>query len=83
MASTTITTIELDDGSLLRMETAAPSPVTAEAADSAADAYEPIGRPRPAEAVGNAGERLVCTCAASCAPPVAGPTARPSVPSRG
>ncbi|PWG11860.1 hypothetical protein DF268_19730 [Streptomyces sp. V2] len=42
--------MELDDGSLLRVETAA--------TDDAYDAYEPIGRPRPAETVGSAAETL-------------------------
>ncbi|MFI5799022.1 CU044_2847 family protein [Streptomyces sp. NPDC051677] len=51
---TTIATIELDDGSLLRVETGAPT-APRPASD---DAYEPIGRPRPAEAVGSAAETL-------------------------
>jgi hypothetical protein len=48
----TITTIELDDGSLLRVETATPTPRTP------SDAYEPIGRPRPAETVASAADTL-------------------------
>ncbi|NNN37956.1 hypothetical protein HLK59_48150 [Streptomyces sp. S3(2020)] len=61
----TITTIELDDGSLLRVETASTSatPAAPPAAPAApprapADAYEPIGRPRPAETVAGAADTL-------------------------
>ncbi|MFC8240058.1 CU044_2847 family protein [Streptomyces chartreusis] len=50
----TITTIELDDGSLLRVETAAPTAPRR----APADAYEPIGRPRPEETVGSAADTL-------------------------
>lgn len=50
----TITTIELDDGSLLRVETATPT-APRRTADGA---YEPIGRPRPAETVGSAADTL-------------------------
>ena len=49
-----ITTFELGDGSLLRVETAAPVPPR----PAADDAYEPIGRPRPAETLGNAADTL-------------------------
>lgn len=51
---TAITTIELDDGSLLRVETAAPASSPA----AAGDPYEPIGRPRPGQSVGNAADTL-------------------------
>ncbi|MEU9875549.1 CU044_2847 family protein [Streptomyces phaeochromogenes] len=53
----TITTIELDDGSLLRVETATPTAPRR----APAEAYEPIGRPRPAqtaETVGSAADTL-------------------------
>lgn len=51
---TTITTIELDDGSLLRVEAAAPTPPHPQPGDP----YEPIARPRPGEAIGNAADTL-------------------------
>ncbi|MCX5360088.1 CU044_2847 family protein [Streptomyces sp. NBC_00124] len=50
----TITTIELDDGSLLRVETATPTGTPR----TPSDAYEPIGRPRPAETVASAADTL-------------------------
>ncbi|WP_320777332.1 CU044_2847 family protein [Streptomyces sp. CRN 30] len=63
---TAITTIELDDGSLLRVETGAPAGTSGPAARTAPvrphpapdDPYEPIGRPRPAETVADAAETL-------------------------
>ncbi|MFE5397423.1 CU044_2847 family protein [Streptomyces sp. NPDC056568] len=52
---TAITSIPLDDGSLLRVETSAPAPVPAPAHPSSEDPYEPIRRrPRPAEDVSEA-----------------------------
>ncbi|MEV2193189.1 CU044_2847 family protein [Streptomyces phaeochromogenes] len=58
----TITTIELDDGSLLRVETATPTATPTPPRRAPADAYEPIGRPRPAaqtaETVGSAADTL-------------------------
>jgi hypothetical protein len=48
----TITTIELDDGSLLRVETTTPTPRTP------SDAYETIGQPRPGETVASATDTL-------------------------
>ena len=51
---TAITSIRLDDGSLLRVETTAP----ASARPASEDPYEPIRRPRPADDVGNAADTL-------------------------
>lgn len=51
---TGITTIELQDGSLLRVETTAPLG----APTPSGDPYEPIGRQRRADAVGEAGDTL-------------------------
>ncbi|MFI0819498.1 CU044_2847 family protein [Streptomyces sp. NPDC021098] len=51
---TAITTIELDDGSLLRVETTTPAP----SRPSSGDPYEPIGRQRMADAVGDAADTL-------------------------
>lgn len=50
----TITTIELDDGSLLRVETGTPTGAPTGTPRAPADAYEPIGRPRPAQTVAGA-----------------------------
>ncbi|MEV6105064.1 CU044_2847 family protein [Streptomyces sp. NPDC051940] len=51
----TSTPFELDDGTLLRVETAAPAHPRPAADD---DAYEPIGRPRAAHAAGDAADSL-------------------------
>lgn len=57
---TAITTIELDDGSLLRVETGGPGARTGTDRPRPVpdDPYEPIGRSRPAEAVADAADTL-------------------------
>ncbi|CAL9602722.1 CU044_2847 family protein [Streptomyces sp. enrichment culture] len=52
---TAITSIRLDDGSLLRVETTAPP---APARPATEDLYEPIRRPRPADEVAGAADTL-------------------------
>ncbi|MDQ0598208.1 hypothetical protein QF037_002553 [Streptomyces canus] len=47
-------TVELDDGSLLRVESATPTGTPR----APSDAYEPIGRPRPAATVASAADTL-------------------------
>ncbi|MFG2271253.1 CU044_2847 family protein [Streptomyces chartreusis] len=51
---TAITSIRLDDGSLLRVEVPAP----ASGRPASEDPYEPIRRPRPADDVGSAADTL-------------------------
>ncbi|MFJ5064382.1 CU044_2847 family protein [Streptomyces nigra] len=51
---TAITSIRLDDGSLLRVETTAP----ASAIPGSEDVYEPIRRPRPADDAAGAADTL-------------------------
>ncbi|MEV8090489.1 CU044_2847 family protein [Streptomyces nigra] len=51
---TAITSIRLDDGSLLRVETTAP----ATAIPASEDVYEPIRRPRPADDAAGAADTL-------------------------
>jgi hypothetical protein len=51
---TAITSIRLDDGSLLRVETTAP----ASARPASEEPYESIRRPRPADDVGSAADTL-------------------------
>jgi len=51
---TAITSIRLDDGSLLRVETSTPASATS----APEDVYEPIRRPRPADGMGSAADTL-------------------------
>ncbi len=56
---TGITSIRLDDGSLLRVETSDPAPETAAVPTPAPeDPYEAIRRPRPADGVSGAADTL-------------------------
>lgn len=57
----TITTIELDDGSLLRVETGTPTGAPTSTPRAPADPYEPIGRPRPAQTVVGAADTAADT----------------------